>query len=76
VVVLKPGIHPKTELIDVKCACGATYKVLSTRKEMRLDLCSACHPFFTGKRTIVDTAGRVEKFERRAARAAKSKKEK
>ena len=74
--VLKPDIHPKIDVIEVKCACGATYSVLSTRKEMKLDLCSACHPFFTGRRTIVDTTGRVEKFERRAALAAKDKKEK
>ena len=71
---MKKDIHPVMQEIDVKCACGATYKLMSTRKEMRLDLCSACHPFFTGKRTILDTTGRVEKFERRAARAAQSKK--
>lgn len=72
---LKKKIHPELYEISVKCACGEKYNLLSTRKEMRLDLCSACHPFFTGKRTIVDTAGRVEKFERRAklAAAAKSK---
>jgi large subunit ribosomal protein L31 len=73
---LKPNIHPKVEIIEVKCACGALYQVLSTRKEMRLDLCSACHPFFTGKRTIIDITGRVEKFERRAALAEKSTKTK
>ncbi len=71
---MKKDIHPVFQEIEVKCACGAVYKLQSTRKEMRLDLCSACHPFFTGKRTILDTTGRVEKFERRAARAAQTKK--
>ena len=73
---LKPDIHPKVNMIEVRCACGATYQVLSARKEMKLDLCSDCHPFFTGRRNIIDVTGRVEKFERRAALAAKTAKAK
>ena len=60
--------------VEARCACGATYRVLSTRKEVKIDLCSACHPFFTGKRTILDTRGRVEKFEKRASLAQAGKK--
>ncbi|MEP0814104.1 MAG: 50S ribosomal protein L31 [bacterium] len=70
---MKKNFHPELAEVEARCACGATYKVLSTRKELKIDLCSACHPFFTGKRTIVDTTGRVEKFERRAAMAGAKK---
>jgi len=64
---MKPGIHPEYHYATVKCACGNTFQVGSTREEIRVELCSACHPFFTGKKKIVDTAGRVERFKRRYA---------
>ncbi len=62
---MKKGIHPKYYQAKVTCACGNTWTVGSTRPEFHLDLCSACHPFFTGKQKMVDTAGRVEKFRRK-----------
>jgi len=64
---MKPGIHPEYHYSTVTCACGNTFQVGSTRKELRVELCSECHPFFTGKKKIVDTAGRVERFKRRYA---------
>lgn len=67
---MKQGIHPKYELTTIRCACGAEYKVRSTRLNQRLEICAACHPFFTGKQKLVDTAGRVEKFNRRYAKFA------
>lgn len=68
---MKQGIHPKYELTTIQCACGAKYQVRSTRPNQRLEICAACHPFFTGKQKLVDTAGRVEKFNRRYAKFAK-----
>lgn len=65
---MKAGIHPKYQEITVSCACGNSFVTRSTRKELRLELCSACHPFFTGKQKLIDTAGRVERFQRRYAR--------
>ena len=65
---MKSGIHPDYNLITVHCACGEEFVTRSTRKEMRLEICSQCHPFFTGKQKLVDTAGRVEKFNRRYGR--------
>ncbi len=62
---MKPGIHPEYHEVEVRCACGNTFTTRSTKKELRLEICSACHPFFTGKQKLVDTAGMVEKFERR-----------
>lgn len=61
---MKDGIHPKYEAVKVTCSCGATFETRSTlgRKDLHLDVCSSCHPFFTGKQKIVDTAGRVDKF--------------
>ncbi len=64
-VSMKAGIHPKYYEVEVRCACGNTFTTRSTKKELRLEICSACHPFFTGKQKLVDTAGMVEKFERR-----------
>jgi len=64
---MKPAIHPKYHYATVTCACGNTFQVGSTREQLRVELCSACHPFFTGKKKIVDTAGRVERFRRRYA---------
>ncbi len=59
---MKPEIHPKYEKATVTCACGNTFETRSTAGDMRVEICSACHPFFTGKQKIVDTEGRVEKF--------------
>ena len=60
---MKQGIHPNYHEITVSCACGETFKTRSTRKEdLHVEICSACHPFFTGKQKLVDTAGRVERF--------------
>ncbi len=59
---MKSGIHPKYEKVKVTCACGNTFETRSTIDEIRVEICSACHPFFTGKQKIVDTEGRVEKF--------------
>jgi large subunit ribosomal protein L31 len=62
---MKPKIHPKYVESVITCACGNTVKTRSTKPKMNVDLCSACHPFFTGKQKLVDTAGRVEKFRRK-----------
>ncbi len=59
---MKEGIHPEYKLGTVTCACGNTFQVRSTIGDLRIDICSNCHPFFTGKQKLVDTAGRVEKF--------------
>ncbi len=59
---MKQNIHPKTNLINVTCACGNAFETMSTATEMKVDVCSACHPFFTGTQRFVDTAGRVERF--------------
>jgi len=62
---MKKGIHPKYDKATVICACGNTFETRSTKKEIHVEVCSACHPFFTGKQKIFDSAGRVEKFNRR-----------
>lgn len=62
---MKPGIHPKYKLATVTCACGHTWQTMSTRDTLKTDLCSNCHPFYTGEQRIVDTAGQVERFMRR-----------
>jgi large subunit ribosomal protein L31 len=63
---MKPGIHPDYVSVQVHCACGATWTTRSTKKgEMRLEICSACHPFFTGKQKLIDSAGRVERYTRK-----------
>jgi large subunit ribosomal protein L31 len=62
---MKEGIHPKYHKVTVTCACGNKFETGSTKSEIRLELCSACHPFFTGKQKLVDTAGRIERFQRR-----------
>ena len=65
----KEGIHPKYQTINVKCACGTHFETRSTHKgDIVLEICSACHPFFTGKQKLVDTAGRVERFRRKYAK--------
>ena len=62
---MKAGIHPKYEEITVKCACGNTFVTRSTAKKIEIDICSVCHPFFTGQQKFVDTAGRVDKFKKK-----------
>ncbi|HJQ98032.1 MAG TPA: 50S ribosomal protein L31 [Candidatus Polarisedimenticolaceae bacterium] len=65
---MKTGIHPEYHDVTVHCACGEQWLTRSTRKELRLEICSKCHPFFTGKQKLIDTASRVEKFNRRYKR--------
>jgi large subunit ribosomal protein L31 len=62
---MKVGIHPDYLECQVTCACGNTFKTRSTKKEIRVEICSQCHPFFTGKQKFVDSAGRVEKFRKK-----------
>ncbi len=62
---MKPGIHPKLHLVTAVCACGNTFQLHSTQDELRLELCNDCHPYFTGKQKLIDTAGRVERFKKR-----------
>lgn len=63
---MKEGIHPKYETVTVKCACGETFETRSTKGgDLRVDICSKCHPFFTGKQKLVDTGGRVDRFKKR-----------
>ena len=82
---MKEGIHPKYQEVDVRCACGNTFKTRSTKPELHLEICSACHPFFTGRQKLIDTEGRVERFNKKfgkqtseqrktAAKAAKAAK--
>jgi large subunit ribosomal protein L31 len=59
---VKPGIHPKYYDVEARCACGTTWKTRSTKQELHLEICSACHPFFTGRQKLIDTEGRVERF--------------
>ena len=65
---MKEAIHPKYEECTVSCACGYTFKTRSTKPSIKLEICSNCHPFFTGKQKLIDTAGRVEKFQKRFAK--------
>jgi large subunit ribosomal protein L31 len=78
---MKAGIHPEYLEATVSCACGATYHTRSTAQDMRIGICAACHPFFTGTQKFVDTAGRIDKFKKRfsttlSAAASKPKKRK
>ncbi|RKX91034.1 MAG: 50S ribosomal protein L31 [Spirochaetes bacterium] len=62
---MKAGIHPKYEMATITCACGNVIKTKSTVKDIEVEICSKCHPFYTGKQKLVDTAGRVERFNRK-----------
>ncbi len=62
---MKEGLHPKYEKTAVRCACGAEFETRSTKENIRLDICSNCHPFYTGKQKLVDTGGRVDRFKKR-----------
>jgi len=65
---MKADIHPNYVVAQVKCSCGNTFVTRSTKAELRSELCSECHPFYTGKQKLVDTGGRIERFERRFGR--------
>ena len=65
---MKSGIHPEYKEVPVVCACGETFTTRSTRQKIHLDICSKCHPFYTGKQKIVDAEGRVEKFKKKYAK--------
>jgi large subunit ribosomal protein L31 len=65
---MKQGIHPDYVVATVHCSCGNTFTTRSTRSELRVEICSNCHPFYTGKQKLVDTGGRVERFQRRYAK--------
>ena len=65
---MKPDIHPEYNETTISCACGNTYATRSTVPDLRVAICSKCHPFFTGRQRLVDTAGRVEKFQRKYGR--------
>jgi large subunit ribosomal protein L31 len=62
---VKPGIHPKYHEVEVRCACGNTFKTRSTKPDLHLEICNNCHPFFTGRQKLIDTEGRVERFTKR-----------
>lgn len=66
---MKEGIHPNYKLSSVHCACGEAYETRSTKENIRLDICSVCHPFFTGKQKLIDTEGRIDKFRKKYTKA-------
>ncbi len=74
---MKADIHPDYTESNISCACGTVYRTRSTRKDIKIGICAACHPFFTGEQKFIDTAGRVEKFARRygSTKATRTKKE-
>ncbi len=65
---MKPDIHPEYHKINAVCACGNEFELGSVNSEMKVEICSACHPFFTGKQKLIDTAGRIEKFKKKYAK--------
>jgi large subunit ribosomal protein L31 len=65
---MKTEIHPKYNQVQVHCACGETFTTGSTKKELRVEICSKCHPFFTGKQKLVDSAGRIDRFQKKYAK--------
>jgi large subunit ribosomal protein L31 len=65
---MKTDIHPQYQQVEVHCACGNSWKTGSTKKELRVEICSKCHPFFTGKQKLVDSAGRIDRFQQRYAK--------
>ncbi len=70
---MRKDIHPAYSDAEITCACGAVFNVGSTREKMHVEICSNCHPFFTGKQKLIDTAGRVEKFRRKYKKVGKDK---
>jgi large subunit ribosomal protein L31 len=67
---MRDGIHPKYATTTITCGCGSSFETRSTGHNLRIDVCSRCHPFFTGEQRLMDTGGQVERFRRRAQRAA------
>jgi large subunit ribosomal protein L31 len=73
---MKAGIHPAYNEVNVICACGNIFRTHSTHKgDIRVEICSSCHPFFTGRQKLVDTEGRIDRFQKKYRRAAQQKKE-
>jgi large subunit ribosomal protein L31 len=70
---MKTDIHPDYVLANVRCSCGNTFVTRSTKPELHVEICSACHPFYTGKQKLVDSGGRVERFQRRLEKAQKAR---
>ena len=67
---MKAGIHPAYDVVNVHCACGAAFQTRSTHKgNIRLEICSSCHPFFTGRQKLIDTEGRVDRFQKKLQKA-------
>jgi large subunit ribosomal protein L31 len=73
---MKKDIHPKLYEINTRCACGNSFQTISTQSSVDVDICSNCHPFFTGQQKFIDTAGRIEKFQARYSAAGAKKKQK
>ena len=71
---MKAGIHPEYDLATVRCSCGNEFQTRSTKSELHVEICSECHPFYTGKQKLVDTGGRVERFQRRLEKAGGARK--
>jgi large subunit ribosomal protein L31 len=71
-VVMKKAIHPTYKPATIECACGNVVETYSQRGSYKVDICSACHPFYTGKQKLVDSAGRIERFNRKYGRETKS----
>ena len=69
---MKKGIHPQYSELDVICACGEVIKTRSTKKDLRVEICSKCHPYYTGSQKMMDTQGRIERFNKRYAKPANS----
>lgn len=69
---MKPEIHPDYQQVNVHCACGESWTTGSTKEDLRVEICSKCHPFFTGKQKLLDTAGRVDRFQRKYGRTTKT----
>lgn len=70
---MKEGIHPEYNACMISCVCGASYDTKSTAKLERIDICAACHPFYTGKQKVLDTEGRIEKFQKKFGNRFKKK---
>jgi large subunit ribosomal protein L31 len=71
-LVMKADIHPQYVVATVRCSCGNTFVTRSTKNELHTELCSECHPFYTGKQKLVDTGGRIDRFERRYGKRGKN----
>ncbi len=72
---MRKGIHPEYVVANVVCSCGNRFQTRSTRAEIHVELCSECHPFYTGRQKLVDTGGRVERFRRQAAKTSRLQKQ-